>query len=80
HIAEEYTDENGNFGFKGIPIGTFLIVVNKEDEFRSDKRFGSFYYPGTMNRDEASEITIGPGVFYENFIVKVPQAAVLMIR
>lgn len=75
HIAEEYTDADGNFEFNGIPIGTFLIVINKDGKISSDRRFGSFYYPGTVNRVEASEITIGPGVFYENFTIKVPRAA-----
>ncbi len=76
HIAEGYTDENGNFEFNDIPIGTFLIVINKENGFGSDERFRSFYYPGTMNRDEASEITINPGVVYENFTIKMPRSAV----
>lgn len=73
YIGEEYTDENGTFEFSGISNGTFLIVVNKDDELSSDKKFGTFYYPGTANRAEASEITISPGTFYENFIIKVPR-------
>ncbi|CAN5827743.1 hypothetical protein BH20ACI4_BH20ACI4_02270 [soil metagenome] len=76
HIAETYADENGNFEFENVPIGTFLIVVNKENSFSTDKRLGTFYYPGTTNRDEASEIIISPGVVYENFTIKVPRAAV----
>lgn len=75
YIAETYTDENGGFKFNGVPAGTFIIIFNEGNEFNLDKRFKSFYYPGTFNRDEASEITIGPGVFHENFSMKVPRAA-----
>jgi hypothetical protein len=75
HIGETDTDENGNFEFTNIPIGTFLIVINKENEFTSDESFRSFYYPATMNRNEASEITINQGIVYENFVIKVPQTA-----
>ncbi len=77
HIADTYTDENGNFEFERIPIGTFIIIINKYDEFSSDERFKTFYYPNTINRAEASEITITPGAVYKNFSIRVPQAAVI---
>lgn len=75
YIDETYTDDNGDFEFRGVPIGSFLLVINEEDDFRGDKRFRSFFYPGTMNRSEASEIIISPGAVYENFNVKMPRSA-----
>lgn len=73
YFSEKQTDKNGNFEFESIPIGKYLIVVNKDGEINSGEPFGTFYYPGTEDRKEASEINIGAGVFYENFVIKAPK-------
>lgn len=75
HIAEGSTDEKGNFGFSRIPIGTFLIVVNKDGKISADQPFETIYYPGSAIRAEASEINIGAGVFFENLVIKAPKTA-----
>lgn len=72
YIAETYTNKDGDFEFENIPIGTFLLVVNKEVDIGSETESSkTLYYPGTFKREEASEITIGAGVFYENFNLKL---------
>lgn len=73
HIAETYTDERGNFEFEDIPIGTFLIVFNKEGGIGFDSNFETFYYPGTRKREEASEINISAGTMFDNLFLKTPQ-------
>jgi len=69
------TDENGVFLFDEIPAGTYLIVINKENEITAREPFGRFYYPATEKREDAAEITIGAGDFIKDLIVNAPQTA-----
>jgi hypothetical protein len=69
------TDEDGAFEFKKIPIGTYLIVVNKENEISARQPFGTFYYPNKTIREEAAEITIDAGVHLKNLTITAPTTA-----
>jgi len=69
------TDAQGKFEFEDVPAGTYVIIVNEENEITSTEPFGAFYYPGVVKREDAAEITVGAGDFIENLIINAPQTA-----
>ncbi|MDQ3799135.1 MAG: carboxypeptidase-like regulatory domain-containing protein [Acidobacteriota bacterium] len=69
------TDENGRFEIEEIPAGTYVIVVNDDDEISADEPFRKFYYPGALKREDAAEITIGAGEYRDDFIITAPETA-----
>ena len=71
----DVTEEDGSFNFHKIPAGTYLIVVNKENEISARQPFGTFYYPNKTARAEASELTIGAGDHFKNLIITAPTTA-----
>jgi hypothetical protein len=73
--AGDCTDAQGKFEFEDIPAGTYVIIVNEENEITSTEPFGAFYYPGVIKREDAAEITVGAGDFIENLIINAPQTA-----
>jgi hypothetical protein len=73
--GSDYTDKNGFFKFEKIPAGTYVIVINEKGEITAESPFGTFYYPNKIKREEAAEITIGPGDHFKEFIVTAPATA-----
>jgi uncharacterized GH25 family protein len=73
--ARDFTNADGTFEFEEIPIGTYLIVVNRENEISAGQPFGTFYYPNKINREEAAVITIGAGDHFKNLIITAPTTA-----
>ena len=69
------TKEDGSFEFDEIPTGTYVIVVNDDDNISADEPFGTFYYPSAVKREDAVEVTVGPGDFLENLIINAPSTA-----
>jgi uncharacterized GH25 family protein len=69
------TDENGKFEFDEVPPGTYVIIVNDDGEIDSDEPFGAFYYPSAIRREDAAEINISAGDFFEDIIINAPQTA-----
>ncbi|HEY0429512.1 MAG TPA: hypothetical protein VGC76_17160 [Pyrinomonadaceae bacterium] len=73
------TDESGKFEFSEIPAGTYVIVVNDDGKITSDEPFGTFYYPSAARREDAAEITVSAGDFFENLIINAPQTAEVVV-
>jgi hypothetical protein len=67
------TEDDGSFDFDEIPAGTYVLVVNEDNKISPDAPFGTFYYPGVLKREEATEITIGAGDFRDGLVINVPQ-------
>lgn len=68
----ECVDENGFFKFDEIPPGNYVIVVNIETSELNKEETKVIYYPSVLKREDAAQITIGAGTFFENFNIKVP--------
>ncbi len=66
------TKEGGVFKFDSVPAGTYVIAVNKEGKRSGDQPFGKFFYPNKASREEASEISIGPGEHQTGLIIIAP--------
>jgi hypothetical protein len=60
------TEEEGAFEIKKIPPGSYVIIVNDDNEVTSNHPFGAFYYPNVTKREEATVFHIGRGEFIEN--------------
>jgi len=72
------TDKRGQFEITAIPIGTYKIVVNKEDPFDfrgTDQFFNMFFYPNVKTEEEAAEISVEPNYFLKNLILIPPEMA-----
>jgi hypothetical protein len=69
------TREKGYFKFESIAGGTYLIVVNHDGNVTPQEPFPTFYYPGVKKPEEAGQITVAPGVFRQNLIIKTPEMA-----
>jgi len=72
-FAMDCTDEKGVFNIDDVPAGTYVLVINEEGKITSDEPFGTFYYPAAKNRENAAEITIGPGQFVEDLVITAPE-------
>lgn len=64
--------ENGFFEFDEIPPGNYVISVTIESSEPNTKETKTIYYPNVLKREEAAQISIGAGTFFENFNIKVP--------
>ncbi len=67
------TKKDGSFEFTEIPSGSYVVVINKDNEISASEPFGTFYYPSAARREDAAEINIGAGDFLEDLIITAPQ-------
>jgi len=68
--------EDGSFRFEGVAVGSFLLVINPDDEApgESDAPHPRTFYPGAAEREQASPLVITEGLKLEgiNFRVRGP--------
>jgi hypothetical protein len=69
------TEADGSFVMDEIPTGSYVLVINEDGKVTSDQPFGKFYYPAAKRREDASEITISPGIFLDDLIITAPETA-----
>ena len=66
--------EGGAFKFEGVPVGSFLLVLNPRDNApdNSDAPHPRTFYPGAADRAQASPLVITEGLKLEgiNFLVR----------
>jgi hypothetical protein len=55
------SDKEGAFSINSVPVGTYLLAVNRTGIISSDEPFRTFYYPGVAERTSAKPVTIGAG-------------------
>jgi hypothetical protein len=66
-VAEAVSDDHGNFRLFGMPPGQYFVTAfdpafaNVGDQL-GQLFYGPTFYPGTAYQDEASRITLDPGV------------------
>lgn len=69
------TEPNGSFEFERIPAGSYVIAVNQDGKVTAAEPFETFYYPSAIHREDAIEITIGPGQIRDDLIIAAPTTA-----
>ncbi len=67
------TDKDGEFEFREIPIGIYIIVINKDGKITSDEPFETFYYPNVKNKEDAAAINVDAGFLLENLVINAPE-------
>jgi hypothetical protein len=72
---QELTGKDGSFKFDEVDEGSYVMLLNDDGEITAASLYPTFYYPGTIKREEATEIKIGPGDFLANFTLKAPPPA-----
>jgi hypothetical protein len=68
------TEADGSFEITEIPMGSYLLVVNKRGTISSNQPFKMFYHPDVFERERATVITIGAGQTLEGLDIRAPQA------
>lgn len=74
-VKLESTDNDGQFVFKAVPKGRFLIAVNHNrfpDPNEATIAYPPSYYPGVINESQAQVITIGSGEKLTDIVVRLP--------
>jgi hypothetical protein len=77
--TQELTGTDGSFQFDEIDEGTYVMLLNDDGDVTAADPYPTYYYPGTVNREEATVIKIGPGEFLANFTLKAPPPAAVLI-
>lgn len=67
------TNKKGEFEITEIPIGTYRIIVNKEDIISLREPFRTFYYPNVKTAEEAAEIAVDANYFLRNLTLVPPE-------
>lgn len=70
-----YTDAGGNFAITGMSPGNYLIVLNREGKISSRQPFPTVYYPGALEREKASPVSIGRFDTIEGTNINIPRLA-----
>lgn len=64
------TNEEGEFSFKGLTPGEYVLVVSNDGRMSSRHPFGTIFYPGTTDIQNAARIrVVGP---VENVVLQIP--------
>ncbi|HEX8735412.1 MAG TPA: hypothetical protein VF721_08830 [Pyrinomonadaceae bacterium] len=64
--------ENGNFSFRGIPPGRYILSLNYTDKPEDDSPFPTTFYPQTGVRTEAKVFEIDYGTKFGDIVFRLP--------
>jgi hypothetical protein len=79
--AADCSNEDGSFIISEIPVGKYVLVVNKDGEITANEPFESFYYPNTAKKETAQIFTIEAGKQIDDIIVKpIPKVETVLIK
>jgi len=67
------TEGDGSFEIRGVPPGSYVLVVNKEGRISSREPFSTFYFPNVFEREKAAVIHIGLGQVISDINIYVPK-------
>ena len=66
------TDQSGRFNIDNIGVGEYFLVANDDGVISSDEPFPAIYYPGVLEKDKATVVTVGSGDKFEDFDIHIP--------
>jgi hypothetical protein len=73
YTKKSCTNKKGEFEITAIPIGTYRIVVNKENVISLREPFPTFYYPNVKTAEEAAEISVDANYFLRDLTLVPPE-------
>lgn len=66
------TDENGRFEIEDIGLGQYYLIANDDNVIDSDEPFPLTYYPGVLDKEKATVLTILTGDKLQDFDIHIP--------
>jgi hypothetical protein len=66
------TKEDGRFVIDDIGLGEYYLVANDDGVISSDEPFPLTYYPGVLEKEKATVLTIASGDKLEDFDIHIP--------
>jgi len=66
------TDENGRFKIEDIGLGQYYLIANDDNVIDSDEPFPLTYYPGVLDKEKATVLTILTGDKLQDFDIHIP--------
>lgn len=74
--ATEYlgtcTEADGSFKIDQVPLGDYLLIANEEGRISSSEPFPTLYYPGVLEKEKATVLTVASGEQREDVDIHVP--------
>jgi len=71
-LNSDCTDPEGRFEITSVPSGSYVVVINADEQLSSTQPFKRIYYPGVSEREKALVITVGPGDQVNDLNIVVP--------
>ncbi|HKV36591.1 MAG TPA: hypothetical protein VJP89_19775 [Pyrinomonadaceae bacterium] len=65
------TDENGRFKIEDIGLGQYYLIANDDNVIDSDEPFPLTYYPGVLDKEKATVLTILTGDKLQDFDIHI---------
>lgn len=72
HWDAAYTSEDGNYSFRRIPPGNYILSIRFDGMTSQQRPFPATFYPGVTDRSEAVIITIREGQRREHYDLTMP--------
>lgn len=66
-----YTNDEGSYTLDDMPAGKYLIVINKENKLSYP--YPTVYYPGVIEKEKATIITLSMGDKRTNYDIHIPE-------
>ena len=65
------TDENGRFKIEDIALGQYYLIANDDNVIDSNEPFPLTYYPGVLDKEKATVLTILSGDKLQDFDIHI---------
>jgi hypothetical protein len=65
-VCNSLTDERGRFQTDSVAAGSYVIILNYENQITARMPFPKLYYPGVADREKAKTITLKHGESIDN--------------
>ncbi len=72
-FRNEYSKETGDFNIKEIPVGKYMLAVNKYNRVSFKTPFRRLYYPSVHEVEKAAIISINEGEHIEGIELRIPK-------
>ena len=66
------TEEDGSYVLDDMPAGRYLIVANYHEKISASEPFRETYYPGTLEKEKATVITLAQGDRRTDYDIHIP--------
>lgn len=72
YVDYSYSDEEGNYGFKRLPFGKYVLAIRFDGLTSQNRPFPEIFYPVVSDRSQAKIFSIGKGQAISDFNLEMP--------